>query len=140
MTGQRTYNLGVGSYGIYTYHAIVHDALAAGAKGNIVAVFPANDFAVVFSACDIKNARSDFWLSEQRRLHLQALFGDAGGYWQCAEQSASLKTKLVENVAILSVYHHEIGERLKTLYARLFKPGDDETSEYYTFPDGCLPS
>ncbi len=38
MTGERTYNFGVGSYGIYTYHAIVHDALAAGAKGNIVAV------------------------------------------------------------------------------------------------------
>ncbi|MFK0276439.1 hypothetical protein ACIQUG_22405 [Ensifer sp. NPDC090286] len=138
MTGERTYNFGVGSYGIYTYHAIVHDALAAGAKGNIVAVFPANDFAVVFSACDIMKARSDFWLSEQKRLHLKALFGDARGYSMCGEeQSESLKTKLVENVAILSAYHHEIAERLKSLYAQLFKQGDGETSEYYTFPDGC---
>ncbi|HEV7307833.1 hypothetical protein [Ensifer sp.] len=137
-TGERTYNFGVGSYGIYTYHAIVRDALAAGAKGDIVAIFPGNDFAVVFSACDIMNARSDFWLAEQKRLHLQALFAGAEGHSQCAKaRSASLKTKLFENVAILSAYHYEIRDRLASLYAQLFKPGDDEASEYYTFADGC---
>jgi len=135
ITGERTYNFGVGSYGIYSYHAIVLDALAGGAKGAIVAVFPGNDFAVVFSACDIMDAHSDFWLAEQKRLQLQALTGQVDGQSQCTKaRSISLKTKIFENVAILSLYHYVIRDRAKSLYARLF---DRELSEYYTFPDGC---
>ncbi|MEY9200508.1 hypothetical protein ABIA16_005687 [Sinorhizobium fredii] len=140
ITGERTYNFGIGSYGIYTYHAIVVDALAAGAKGAIVAVYPANDFAIVFSACDILDARSDFWLAEQKRLQLQAFIGQSGGHSQCTKaRSASLKTKLFENVAILSAYHYAIRDRAKSLYARFFATSDQELSEYYRFPDGCPP-
>jgi hypothetical protein len=140
ITGEPTYNFGVGSYGIYTYHAIVLDALAAGAKGAIVAVFPGNDFALVFSACDIMDARSDFWRAEQERLQLQALAGRAGGSSQCTKaRSASLKTKLFENVAILSAYHYAVRDRAKSLYARFFAAGDRQSSEYYLFPDGCPP-
>ena len=138
ITGERTYNFGVGSYGIYTYHAIVLDALAAGAKGVIVAVFPGNDFAIVFSACDIMDARSDFWLAEQERLQLRALTNQTGGHQQCAKaRSSSLKTKLFENVAILSVYQYVIKDRAKSLYARFFPSGDRDLSERYVFPDGC---
>ncbi|MEJ6844933.1 hypothetical protein [Sinorhizobium fredii] len=138
ITGERTYNFGVGSYGIYSYHAIVLDALAAGAKGAIVAVFPGNDFAMVFSACDIMDAHSDFWLAEQERLQLQAPTGQTDGQSQCTKaRSVSLKTKLFENVAILSVYHYVIRDRAKSLYAHLFAASDRVLSEYYMFPDGC---
>ncbi|PDT83839.1 hypothetical protein [Sinorhizobium sp. BJ1] len=138
ITGEPTYNFGVGSYGIYTYHAIVLDALAAGAKGAIVAVFPGNDFAIVFSACDIMDARSGFWLAEQERLQLLALTGPGEGHSQCTKaRSTSLKTKLFENVAILSAYQYVIKDRAKSLYARLFATRDRERSEYYVFPDGC---
>ncbi|TCN31436.1 hypothetical protein [Sinorhizobium americanum] len=140
ITGERTYNFGIGSYGIYTYHAIVVDALAAGAKGAIVAVYPANDFAIVFSACDIMDARSDFWLAENKRLQLHAVISQSGGHSQCTKaRSASLKTKLFENVAILSAYHYAIRDRAKSLYARFFAASDQELSEYYRFPDGCPP-
>ncbi|WP_457578605.1 hypothetical protein [Ensifer adhaerens] len=140
ITGEHTYNFGVGSYGIYTYHAIVHDALANGAKGAIVAIFPGNDFAIVFSACDIMNARSDFWLAEQARLHLQALFSPTGSHTQCTKaRSASIKTKLFENVALLSAYQYAIKDRVTSLYARSLGTGSDEASEYYRFPDGIPP-
>ena len=72
-TGLKVYNTGVGSYGIATYHAVLSKLLASNKYSKaIVALYPANDFQVSFSFCDIDFA-SPFWLDQRSRLHLNLL-------------------------------------------------------------------
>jgi hypothetical protein len=72
-TGLKVYNTGVGSYGIATYHAILSKLLASDKSSRaIVALFPANDFQVEFSFCDI-DFESPFWKDQRRRLRLNLM-------------------------------------------------------------------
>ena len=69
-TGLKIYNTGVGSYGIATYHAILSKLLASHKSSTaIVALFPANDFQVRLSFCDI-DFESPFWTEQIKRLGL----------------------------------------------------------------------
>jgi hypothetical protein len=72
-TGLKVYNTGVGSYGIATYHAILSKLLASDKSSKaIVALFPANDFQIGFSFCDI-DFESPFWTDQRRRLQLNLM-------------------------------------------------------------------
>ena len=73
LSGMSTYNYGVGSYGIYSYHALVRQELERGDKKIIVALNIGNDFAKAFSYCDILKAQSVFWREEKSRLALHEL-------------------------------------------------------------------
>ncbi len=69
LAGLQTYNFGIGSYGVYSYHPLVQRAAESEMKAVIVAVYPPNDFAPVFSYCKI-NRDSQFWTQEAARLQL----------------------------------------------------------------------
>ena len=89
-SGLKTYNFGIGGFGIYSYHALVSRALKDDAKGILVALFPANDFGAVWSHCDIVEAPSAFWQNERARLQLESLAPPkgSGGWRYCVAQHA----------------------------------------------------
>lgn len=69
ISGVPTYNFGVGSYGVYAYHALIKQHIAGQFNGAIIALFPANDFANKWSNCRIIR-NSDFWSQDIKRLSL----------------------------------------------------------------------
>lgn len=69
LTGVSTYNFGVGSYGVYSYHAIIHESIRNSLDGAIIALYPPNDFIAGFSYC-WQDRDSDFWKTERQRLSL----------------------------------------------------------------------
>jgi hypothetical protein len=136
-TGALTYNFGVGSYGIYSYHPLVLDALSHGAEGVIVALYPANDFAMIWSYCDIVNGNSSFWAKEKERLELRALDMSKRDRLMCRKgltSRSSFRDELTQHIALLSAFEILIWERLKD-----HRSGDDVSENNYVFPDNIPP-
>lgn len=69
-SGIQTYNFGVGSYGVYSYHALIRENIAGKFKGVVVALYLANDFADKHSYCAISR-NSTFWKQETKKLSLE---------------------------------------------------------------------
>ena len=69
LTGIRTYNFGVGSYGVYSYHALIHESIDSELDGAIIAIYPPNDFIAGYSYC-LQNRDSEFWKAEKKRISL----------------------------------------------------------------------
>lgn len=69
-TNFSVYNFGVGSYGIFAYHALLKIAAKQETKAAIVALYPRNDFEISFSNCLILENESPFWQNESYRLQL----------------------------------------------------------------------
>jgi hypothetical protein len=69
-TNFSVYNFGVGSYGIFAYHALLKTAAKQETKAAIVALYPRNDFEISFSNCLILEKVSPFWQNESHRLQL----------------------------------------------------------------------
>lgn len=69
-SGLATYNAGVGSYGILAYHAMLTSGCLPQARAAIVALYPANDFALGGSNCLIIDDPSPFWQAEAAALGL----------------------------------------------------------------------
>ncbi len=71
MTGMKVYNYGVGSYGIFTYHAILKTLVKPDARGVIIALYPANDFKMTNSLCPANSAENTFMQDEIKSLNLE---------------------------------------------------------------------
>lgn len=67
LTGAKTYNFGVGSYGVASYHMLLVKTLKDQSKIAIVALYPENDFLPKWSFCDIDFGREE-WVEEETRL------------------------------------------------------------------------
>jgi hypothetical protein len=136
MTGLPTYNFGVPSYGIYTYHPLVLDALEHDSKHIIVGLFPANDFVEAFSFCDIAEGGSPFWRDEKARLNLEALSNSDPKFCQ-RRTTSSFRTALIENVALLSAYQTLMAPKVESLLSELGLRASQH--EKYDFPEN-IPS
>ena len=128
LSGKLTYNYGVGSYGIYSYHALVREELKRNNEKILVAINVGNDFAKAFSYCDIVKANSDFWQGEKRRLKLKGFESSDLETPQCRswERPVRLKVFLTENVALISAFRFLVWDRLV--------PRSDD--DYFVFPEG----
>ena len=128
LSGMSTYNYGVGSYGIYSYHALVRQELERGDKKIIVALNIGNDFAKAFSYCDILKAQSVFWREEKSRLALHELESSNLEKPLCKQWERPVRWKvfITENVALVSAIRFLVWDRL-------FSRSD---SNYFVFPDG----
>jgi hypothetical protein len=67
LAGAKTYNFGVGSYGVASYHMLLVGSLNDKAKVAIVALYPENDFLPKWSFCDIDFGRKE-WVKEEAIL------------------------------------------------------------------------
>ena len=70
ITGQPTYNFGVGSYAVYTYYAVARHAIAQGYKHLIIALYIHNDFTPDGTSCAIDYDASELWRDAKKRLSL----------------------------------------------------------------------
>ena len=70
ITGQPTYNFGVGSYAVYTYYALARRAIDKGYKTLIIALYIHNDFTPKGTSCAIDYDRSQLWRDAKQRLSL----------------------------------------------------------------------
>lgn len=133
VTGQKTYNYGVPSYGIYAYHALVKRAVAEKAGGIVIALFPGNDFGSVFSHCDIAAANSPFWRREKARLGLRGLDNAAAKAF-CARGTAPLgwKNWIVERSAVAGAVHTSVMPPVKSALDGEAR----QRKEYYRFSGG----
>ncbi len=140
-SGLKTYNFGIGGFGIYSYHALVSRALKDGAKDILVALFPANDFGAVWSHCDIAAAPSAFWRNERARLQLESLAPPkgSGGWRHCLRsmKSGGWKTWIVEHSAIASAVRMLVIPAMKRAVSHQSHPG--QSGKYFVFPDGIPP-
>ena len=137
-SGLKTYNFGIGGFGIYSYHALVSRALKDGAKDILVALFPANDFGAVWSHCDIAEASSAFWRNEQARLQLESLAPPkgSGGWRHCwhSNPSGGLRTLIVEHSAIAGAVRMLAIPAVRRVVSKPRQSG-----EYFVFPGGVPP-
>ncbi len=135
ISGQATYNFGVPSYGIYTYHALTLDALERDGTRVIVGIFPANDFVKAFSYCDILEGGSPFWTREQTRLGLEGLSQSGSNFCQ-RRTTSSFRITLTENVALLSAFQALAVPPIKRALISLGLK--DSAHDMYTF-GGSIP-
>jgi len=63
LTDVRTYNFAVPSYNIFTYHALIDEALKDGPRAIIVGLYPANDFTGSEIICR-KGADTEYWRAQ----------------------------------------------------------------------------
>lgn len=107
ITGVPTYNFGIGSYGIFSYHYLVKNAVARGFSGAIVALYPANDFMARFSHCEIDRS-SPFWSREIKRLSLRMS--------RCPSQQDKDKgvvAYMQQKTATGSAFKHLVADRIR---------------------------
>lgn len=134
--GVKTYNFGVGGFGIYSYHALVERALRDHAGGIMVALFPANDFGAIWSHCEIAESPSPFWRKERARLHLQSLDPSVMTTGLCARGMPTVgwKTWLVEHTAVASAIYMIVVPAVRNALS----PQDAarQGGDYYRFPQG----
>lgn len=137
LSGAKAYNLGVGGYGVYTYHALIARVLPDKSRKVIVALFPANDFGTVWSNCDVVRSPSAFWIREKQRLRLKGFERTASRPRLCEWEGTEpgWKTWMVEHTAIASAIYRLVVPSVERLFAA--KAGTDEN--YYHFPAG-IPS
>ncbi len=134
MTGMEVYNFGVGSYGIYTYHAILKTLVNPDAKGVIIGLYPANDFAMIASFCHIK-FDNDFWADEIDNLGL-ALYSNDAYKKHCARKSVNnifkrFKKYIGNNTAITNAVRVLIFDKIK-------RQRQDRANKDYFFHDHTI--
>lgn len=117
ITGQPTYNFGVGSYGVFSYHPLVRQEINRG-KHVIVALHPGNDFVKALSYCEIDITGSKFWSKEVARLGLSISNRDdkcdvSGAFGLPRKNSKQLWWFLKYNSALMSALNHFIFSKLK---------------------------
>lgn len=120
------YNFGVGSYGIFAYHAILKTHQKPETRSAIVALYPRNDFEISGSNCLILNNMSAFWQNEFDRLQLIRPEFEVSS--ACSERlqarSLSVGDWLERNTAIFGA-----------LDAMLDQKGLSKEEARYEFPD-----
>lgn len=109
LSGMRTYNVGIGGNGIYSYHYLVKKELEKSNK-IIVALYLANDFMSDGYVCNI-DFTNDFWIQEINRLDLNPPSCDQTSSSEQAGNITDLKTLLL-NIAnhstLVSLIKNEI--------------------------------
>lgn len=125
-----TYNFGVGSYGIFAYHAVLKTRSKQDTRAAIIALYPRNDFEVSGSNCLILDKLSNFWEKEFQRLQLVRPAFQASN--QCSDRlnvkSLSIGDWLERNTAVIGA-----------LDAALSHKGLREGEARYEFPDSVPP-
>lgn len=135
LTDIPTYNFGVGSYGVLSYHALAVEALEKG-KQVIIGLYPTNDFTASNSFCYTKLDTDPFW--QQELLRLEVSFSDAKKvcqeniWWYKNTQNwrASLTTFLRENVALVSAFDTLIWDEIN----RMRRQSQQKPSNEYDLP------
>lgn len=129
-TNNHVYNFGVGSYGIFAYHAILKTYRKPETKAAIIALYPRNDFEISGSNCLILDKPSPFWQNEFERLQLVRPEFEASSLCSDRLQAKSLSVGdwLERNTAIIGA-----------LDAVLNPKGLPENEARYEFPDGVQP-
>lgn len=129
-TNHHVYNFGVGSYGIFAYHAILKTYRKPETKAAIIALYPRNDFEISGSNCLILDKPSPFWQNEFERLQLVRPEFEASSLCSDRLQAKSLSVGdwLERNTAIVGA-----------LDAILNPKGLPENEARYEFPDGVQP-
>ena len=120
MTGVGVYNFGIGSYGIFSYHAIIKTLLRPDTRAVIVGLYPANDFSVNGSYCQIDLENEPFWKAEISALDLQLPPST-----ECAEQDLpenaeppGVKDWLSANSALVSAVEILVVSRIRNALKR----------------------
>ena len=124
--GIPTYNFGVGSYGIYSYHALIRQSVAGKFKGAVIALYPPNDFANVYSSCRISRD-SSFWNREIKRLSL-----NMPKCWGMSEDYKRVRIDrfLKDRTAVGSAFDHLVIDNV-----RRFGRNDLKRKNYFEIPN-----
>lgn len=141
LSGVPTYNFGVGSYGIFSYHVLVRDALDRPSGGVILGLYPANDFAESFNYCQAEESDFRYWSDEIARLGLSApatreACGDDGGN---GDALAGIEDFLRNRSATVSAVEYLVVNRIRDNFARAREASGMTSDDRFTFPDG-IPS
>jgi len=124
------YNFGVGSYGIFAYHAIFKKWSKLETRAAIIALYPRNDFEISGSNCLILDKPPHFWEGEIQRLQLIRPALPIGN--ECSDRlkvkSLSMGDWLERNTAIFGMLD-------ATLNQKKLRTDEDR----YEFPDGIKP-
>jgi len=137
MLNRSVYNFGVGSYGIFSYHAIIKTQLQPDTQAVIIGFYSANDLELDYSYCQIDKENDDFWKMEIESLHLKI-----PAVKHCRDRHLNKKTRtipglknwLFENTAFLNAIKILVVSRLKQNQVPV-----KDTNKYYYFPDGIDP-
>jgi hypothetical protein len=141
LSGVPTYNFGVGSYGIFSYHVLVRDAIDRPSGGVILGLYPANDFAESFNYCQAAEPDFRYWSDEIARLGLsapamrEACVGDGGN----RDGLASIEDFLRNRSATVSAVEYLVVDRIRNNFARARAASGEKTDDRFYFPDG-IPS
>ncbi|MGR9046647.1 MAG: hypothetical protein ACU85E_13935 [Gammaproteobacteria bacterium] len=127
---RQVYNFGVGSYGIFAYHALLKNSPKPETKAAVIALYPRNDFEVSGSNCLILDKPSPFWKNEFKRLKMERPKFQAKE--SCSDRlvakSISIGDWLERNTAIINA-----------LDAVFDQKSLSEDEARYEFPSGVLP-
>ncbi len=141
LSGVPTYNFGVGSYGIFSYHVLVRDAIDRPSGGVILGLYPANDFAESFNYCQAADPDFRYWSEEIARLGLSApttrsACGDDVGN---GDPFAGIEDFLRNRSATVSAVEYLVVNRIRDNFARAREASGKKSDDRFYFPDG-IPS
>lgn len=142
--GKDVYNLGLGGYGLLSYHALLNLERHPETKAAIVALYPTNDFELFYASdadCLILNNPSAFWQEERERLNLEWPAYPVGCLHDDYDDESGIYHRLKQNIALLALTHdglETIAGFLGRQQRRKF-PSWSAPGEALTFPDGVDP-
>lgn len=135
-TGTPTYNYGVGSYGIFVYHALVSEVMAGKAEGVIVALYPGNDFVEGFPYCLPEEVAFDFWGAQIESLELSAPASpeECAQYSKGEDEFDDLGDFFRNNLATVSAVEYLVVNRIKENIARARASSEERRKDRFYFP------
>ncbi len=138
MTGTEVYNFGVGSYGIFTYHAILKTLVKPDARGVIIGLFSANDLAMRFSFCDINFNNDEFWRNEMILIGIKPptvdIYNKSCKKKKIKSDFSIIRKRILENIALKNAIDFLI---LKLIEERIPR-SKYKNKKYYHFDDKAV--
>tara|TARA_R110002126_G_scaffold291767_1_gene457356 strand:+ start:180697 stop:181890 length:1194 start_codon:yes stop_codon:yes gene_type:complete len=142
--GKDIYNLGLGGYGLLSYHALLKRERHPETKAAIVALYPTNDFELFYASdadCLILNNPSTFWQEERQKLNLEWPAYPIGCLHNDYDDQSGFYGRLKQRIALLALTHDGLakiagffGAQQRRKFPSWNAPGDA-----LTFPDGVDP-
>ncbi len=134
MTGMEVYNFGVGSYGLYTYHAILKTLVKPAVKGVIIGLFPANDLEIR-RFCLINLSAGVFWNNELNLIEPKLLSDEFYNKY-CSKNKKKIK---IMSLLAKNIYNNSALINATNILVLVKLKNNLQRSKYYYFDDQVIP-
>ncbi len=134
MTGMEVYNFGVGSYGIYTYHAILKTLVNPAVKGVIIGLYPANDLEIR-RFCLINSSAGVFWNNELNIIEPKLLSDEFYNKY-CSKNK---KKRKIMSLLAKNIYNNSALINATNILVLVKLKNNLQRSKYYYFDDKVVP-